>query len=153
LASVRAHSLPSQIGDREDDMTASGAELAGDSGQARRNGPGADRHAIDEEHLKRMTLGDGCLEREVLQIFVRQSAIMLERISSGQSGAIATAAHTMVGSARGIGAWRVAGAAERLERASREGAEDTVADAIAELKAASLEATAAIGARLSEPAP
>ncbi len=132
-------------------MSASGAKVAGHGAQAGDNGASADRRAIDEKHLERMTLGDRCLEREVLQIFVRQSAMMLGRISSGQAGAVAAAAHTLVGSARGIGAWRVAGAAERLERASREGDEHTVTDAIAELKAASLEATAAIGARLAEP--
>jgi HPt (histidine-containing phosphotransfer) domain-containing protein len=131
-------------------MTASSARTTGDSGQTR-DLSASDRHALDEEHLERMTLGDRGLEREVLQIFVRQSAMMLARISSGQPSAVATAAHTLVGSARGIGAWRVAGAAEWLERASREGADDAVADAIAELKAASLEATAAIGARLAEP--
>ena len=131
-------------------MAASSARTTGDCGQTHDLSV-SDQHAVDEEHLERMTLGDRCLEREVLQIFVRQSVMMLGRISSGQPSAIATAAHTLVGSARGIGAWRVAGAAEQLERASRDGAEHAVADAIAELKAASLEATAAIGARLAEP--
>ena len=90
-------------------------------------------------------------EREVLQIFVRQSAMMLERVSGGRPGALGTAAHTLIGSASGIGAWRVAAAAERLERASREGGDEDIGEAIADLKAASLEATAAIGARLAEP--
>ncbi len=31
---------------------------------------------IDEDHLARMTLGDRRLEREVLEIFVRQTTIM-----------------------------------------------------------------------------
>lgn len=35
--------------------------------------------AIDENHLGRMTLGDRQLEREVLEIFVRQSALMFDR--------------------------------------------------------------------------
>ena len=63
----------------------------------------------------------------------------------------AAAAHTLTGSARGIGAWRVARAAEQLERASGEGSDGKFSEAIAELKAASLEASAAIGARLSDP--
>jgi len=133
-------------------MAAAGASTAGDSGRTCEISA-RDRHAIDEEHLQRMTLGDRCLEREVLQIFVRQSAMMLGRISSGQPGVVAAAAHTMIGSARGIGAWRVASAAERLERAGRSSGEEEVTDAIAELKAASLEATAAIGLRLGEPTP
>ena len=35
---------------------------------------------IDENHLGRMTLGDRRLEREVLELFLRQSTIMLDRI-------------------------------------------------------------------------
>jgi HPt (histidine-containing phosphotransfer) domain-containing protein len=108
-----------------------------------------DRQVIDEDHLRRMTLGDRRLEREVLQIFVRQTVAMLERIGGGEPVLAAAAAHTLAGSARGIGAWRLASAAERFERASAEGSEETLSEAMAELKAASLEASAAIGARLA----
>lgn len=139
------------FGDGEDDMIASSAKVASGDGRTRDKDAITEAQAIDVEHLKRMTLGDGRLEREVLQIFVRQSAMMLGRISSGQPGVLATAAHTLIGSARGIGAWRVADAADRLQRASGEGCEIEIGNAIAELKAASLEATAVIGARLGEP--
>ena len=66
----------------------------------------------------------------------------------------AAAAHTLKGSARGIGAWRVARAAELLEQAAggvagEDGRGLDLAEAIAELKAASLEAGAAIGTRLT----
>jgi HPt (histidine-containing phosphotransfer) domain-containing protein len=105
---------------------------------------------IDEEHLHRMTLGDRRLEHEVLQIYVRQSAIMLGRMASAEPAALAVAAHTMNGSACGIGAWRVAKAAERLERASKEGNEETLSEALTELKAATLEASAAVAARLRD---
>ena len=132
-------------------MSASGAKLASEARQSGVTTAIAGRHAIDHEHLERITLGDRRLECEVLQIFVRQSAMMLERISSGQLGALGMAAHTLIGSARGIGAWRVADAAETLERAGREGRDEDIGEAIAELKSASLEATAAIGARLGEP--
>lgn len=128
-------------------MIRSGAKPAGEMHEA----AAIPLRVIDDEHLERITLGDRRLEREVLHIFVRQSAMMLERISGGQPGVLATAAHTLIGSARGIGAWRVAEAAERLDRASREGNGEDISDAIADLKAASLEATAAIGARLAEP--
>ena len=104
---------------------------------------------IDDEHLARMTLGDRSLEREVLQIFARQAALMLERIAGAAPASAAAAAHTLKGSARGIGAWRVAKAAERLEEVARShGERAAMATAIAELEAASLEACAAIGARL-----
>lgn len=111
---------------------------------------------IDAGHLERMTLGDRRLEREVLELFVRQTTILLNRIVGAEPPMAAAAAHTLKGSARGIGAWRVARAAELLEQAASGSEDDTdddmddgMAEAIAELKAASLEASAAIGARLS----
>src|ERR1700744_2239715 len=106
--------------------------------------------AIDGDHLERMTLGDRRLEREVLELFVRQTGIMLNRIPGAEPALAAAAAHTLKGSARGIGAWRVARAAEFLEHAaSALCGEGEVEDAIEELKAASLEASAAIGVRLT----
>lgn len=130
-------------------MITSSAKLAGEMHEA----AAIPLRVIDDEHLERTTLGDRRLEREVLQIFVRQSAMILERISGGQTGVLGTAAHTLIGSASGIGAWRVAAAAEKLEHASRQGNGEEISEAIADLKAASLEATAAIGARLAEPSP
>ena len=73
---------------------------------------------IDETHLERMTLGDRRLEREVLELFVRQTTIMLGRIVGAELALAAAAAHTLKGSARGIGAWRVARAAELVENAA-----------------------------------
>jgi HPt (histidine-containing phosphotransfer) domain-containing protein len=112
---------------------------------------------LDEEHLGRMTLGDRLVEREVLEIFVRHSATTLDLIlgciADRDPAAAAAAAHTMIGSARGIGAWRVAQAAERLERALNTGGDEQQwGEAIAALKAANLEANTAIGARLADPA-
>ncbi len=101
-----------------------------------------------------MTLGDRSLEREVLEIFARQTMLMLERIAGAEPARAAAAAHTLKGSARGIGAWRVAQAAERLERgASAKGDDEAVKAAIAELEAAGLEVREAIGARLADPRP
>jgi HPt (histidine-containing phosphotransfer) domain-containing protein len=100
---------------------------------------------IDAEHLAQMTFGDRGLEREVLEIFRRQAAIMLSRIGGVEPGAAFAAVHTLKGSARGIGAWRVARAAERLEHA---GGDADRAASLAELQAATLEARAAIDARL-----
>jgi len=106
---------------------------------------------IDEDHLGRMTLGDRSLEREVLQIFARQTTLMLERISVAKPACAAAAAHTLKGSARGIGAWRVAQAAERLEQAVARGDARAMSAAMAELEAASAEVRAAIGTRLRDP--
>jgi HPt (histidine-containing phosphotransfer) domain-containing protein len=112
---------------------------------------------IDEDHLGRMTLGDRSLEREVLEIFARQTMLTLDRIAGGGPAGAAAAAHTLKGSASGIGAWRVALAAERLEQvATTKGDGAALTAAIAELESASLEARAAIwarlGRRLDEPA-
>ncbi len=105
---------------------------------------------IDASHLERMTLGDRRLEREVLELFVRQTTILLTRIAGAEPPVAAAAAHTLKGSARGIGAWRVARAAEQLEQAAcSAGATGEFEESIAELEAASLEASVAIGARLT----
>ena len=42
---------------------------------------------IDEVHLERMTLGDRSLEREVLEIFARQTTMTLARIAGAGAGA------------------------------------------------------------------
>jgi HPt (histidine-containing phosphotransfer) domain-containing protein len=96
-----------------------------------------------------MTLGDQRLEREVLEIFVRQTVIMLDRIAGAEPALAAATAHTLMGSARGIGAWRVARAAQRLEHAATvQAGEAALEVAVAQLKAATVEASQAIGARL-----
>jgi HPt (histidine-containing phosphotransfer) domain-containing protein len=76
-----------------------------------------DDRPIDLVHLARMTLGERSLEREVLQLFDRQSMLLLGRMRAAPTN-VATFAHTLKGSARGIGAWRVARAAEALEVAN-----------------------------------
>jgi hypothetical protein len=75
----------------------------------------ADDRPIDLVHLARTTLGDRSLEREVLQLFDRQAGLLIGRMRSAAPAGVATLAHTLKGSARGIGAWRVARAAEMLE--------------------------------------
>jgi HPt (histidine-containing phosphotransfer) domain-containing protein len=63
----------------------------------------------------------------------------------------AAAAHTLTGSARGIGAWGVAEAAERLERVANGHSSAAELDAAVEqLKAATVQASAAIAARLGD---
>ena len=71
---------------------------------------------IDLDHLSRMTLGDRSLEREVLALFDRQADMLLARMREGSSAVVAASAHTLKGSARGIGAWCVARAAEAVEK-------------------------------------
>jgi HPt (histidine-containing phosphotransfer) domain-containing protein len=115
--------------------------------------PERTERVIDEDHLGRMTLGDRSLEQEVLEIFARQTTLSLSRLAGAEPARAAAVAHTLKGSARGIGAWRVARAAERLEQtASGKGDDKALQAAIAQLEAASTEVREAIGARLSPPA-
>jgi HPt (histidine-containing phosphotransfer) domain-containing protein len=100
---------------------------------------------IDSAHLDRMTLGDASLEREVLAMFSGQAVGLIARLATLPSDVMALA-HTMKGSARAIGAFRVADAAEALEAAIRDG--DDPAQALAGLKDAVAEARTAIDAIL-----
>ena len=77
-----------------------------------------DERPIDLHHLSRQTLGDRDLEREILALFVRQSAMLSERIRTTMAETdCRDIAHTLKGSARAVGAWRVAEAAEAVENA------------------------------------
>ncbi len=73
---------------------------------------------IDRGHLEQMTFGDRSLERELLELFDRQSALLIARMRGSDAEAVATLAHTLKGSARGIGAGAVARAAEAAEEAA-----------------------------------
>jgi HPt (histidine-containing phosphotransfer) domain-containing protein len=82
--------------------------------------------AIDLIHLARQTLGDRDLETELLGLFRRQARQIVERLSADLPGDSipwrADLAHTLRGSARAIGATRVAIKAEIYEVQAREGA-------------------------------
>ena len=96
---------------------------------------------IDTEHLARMTLGDAGLEREVLAMFSAQAVRLNGALATlpPDAGALV---HTLKGSARAIGAFRVAEAAEGLEAVLRHG--DDASEALAELKDAVAQARSAI---------
>jgi HPt (histidine-containing phosphotransfer) domain-containing protein len=80
----------------------------------------AARPAIDMEHLSHMTLGERSLEIEVLRLFERQAELLLARMREVGPEGVATLAHTLSGSAKGVGAWRVAAAAEAAESAVKQ---------------------------------
>lgn len=71
---------------------------------------------IDRRHLHRMTCGDRGLEQEVLRLFDRQAGLLIARMRDSDARAIGAIAHTLKGSAVGIGAGQVANAAETAER-------------------------------------
>jgi HPt (histidine-containing phosphotransfer) domain-containing protein len=111
--------------------------------------PAGTAAAIDREHLARMTFGERSLERELLTLFDRQTVLLLARMRDAEAAVAATLAHTLKGSASGIGAWGVARAAATCEQAS--GGEGSPAErslALAELAAAIAEARAEIAGML-----
>jgi HPt (histidine-containing phosphotransfer) domain-containing protein len=94
--------------------------------------------AIDTAHLSRMTLGELSLQREVLALFDRQADILLPRIRRGEPAVASASVHTLKGSATGIGAFKVARAAEAVEQAKDAAAAaaiDTLAAVLDEAKA------------------
>jgi HPt (histidine-containing phosphotransfer) domain-containing protein len=104
-----------------------------------------DCQPIDLQHLARMTLGDALLEREVLALFAAQAASLMATLQELPADAAALA-HTLKGSARAIGAFGVAEAADELERALTSGEADL---ALPALGFAVQTAREAIAARLS----
>lgn len=106
-----------------------------------------DHSVIDLEHLRRMTMGDAALEREVLQMFKTQSADILARLETMPADMPALA-HTLKGSSRAIGALEVSNAAQALEVSLHAGS--GVAAAIGGLVSAVDDVHAAIEAILNE---
>ena len=99
---------------------------------------------IDLDHLSRMTLGDRELEGEVLRLFDRQAAMLMTRMDAGDTAIAAAAAHTLKGSAAGIGAWPVARAAGAVETAALARDASNLALQLSGLKAAVRDARAEI---------
>jgi len=108
---------------------------------------------IDLGHLARMSHGKRHLECEVLELFDRQAEMLLGCVQEAGPVRVASIAHMLAGSARGIGAWRLAEAAEALERAAVENRR--LASALEALETAVVETRLAICAmlriRLSRP--
>jgi HPt (histidine-containing phosphotransfer) domain-containing protein len=98
------------------------------------------RGPVDLVHLAHQTLGDVELEREVLAMFERNARIYLLRLRMAlRPGERRSAAHLISGSARGVGAWRVADLARSLEEPSAQ-----TSEALDALEAAIEEAVAFI---------
>jgi len=102
--------------------------------------------AIDVQHLGRMTLGEAALEAEVLALFSAQSGELIARLKTMPVDAGALA-HTLKGSARAIGAFRVAEAALGLEAAMK--TDGDLAGAMTRLQETVEEARETIGRMLN----
>lgn len=96
---------------------------------------------VDLKHLRRYTLGDPALEREILELFINQ----LPQTIAALAGAVnqkewKIAAHTLKGSGRAVGAWRIARIAEQAEHSLGVGNAVYVAETVALLEDAAEEA-------------
>ena len=73
--------------------------------------------AIDRDHLAKYTFGNRDLEDEILELFAEQAMKLFDQLSgAGSQSDWAFATHSLKGSARAVGAWKVAQSAERLEQ-------------------------------------
>ena len=104
-----------------------------------------DAAPLDLDHLARMTGGEKALEREVLALFLTQTSGLIDALAD-KSAEVAALSHTLKGSARAIGAFRVADLAAALEDVARRGSDPS--RPLAALCAAVAEARGVIEARL-----
>lgn len=77
--------------------------------------PTEKRLPVDLDHLGHQTMGQKDLEEEVLRLFLRQARQCLRNIERSSGRERSGFAHTLKGSARGVGAFTLADAAARLE--------------------------------------
>lgn len=90
---------------------------------------------IDYDHLGRYTGGDAALEAEVFSLFRNQIQTWIRLLEpQAEDEDWAAAAHSLKGSARGVGAMRLAEICERAEKlvgeAGAEGAREAARDRI-----------------------
>ena len=101
--------------------------------------------AVDFAFLSTQTFTDLALEREVLELFVEQARRLIADLPLRSPQEQADVAHLLKGSARGIGAWAAADAAERYEQAAPAARGKSFVD----LQEAFAQAEAAIAGRLT----
>jgi HPt (histidine-containing phosphotransfer) domain-containing protein len=72
--------------------------------------------SIDLAHLEQYVFGDRALLDEILTIFIEQASMWIERMDpSLDDEAWRSAAHTLKGASRGVGAWALGDLAEKAE--------------------------------------
>ena len=71
---------------------------------------------IDWDHLEKYVVGDDALRDEILTIFVEQAGKLMAQFDADQTDeGWKTTAHTLKGSARGVGAWDLGALCEEAE--------------------------------------
>lgn len=103
--------------------------------------------SIDLAHLRRFTLGDKRLELEILGLFIEQVPLTIDALKLARTDRDwTTAAHTLKGSARAVGAWRLAKLSERAERLGGTSDRSACELVLYDIEAAAAEARAHIAA-------
>jgi HPt (histidine-containing phosphotransfer) domain-containing protein len=111
------------------------------------DGDGLQLAPVDLKHLRRYTLGDVGLEKEVLHLFLDQLPSTLMALGGAKTEKDwKVAAHTLKGSGRAVGAWRIARIAEQAERSDFLKRPQLAAEMMMLLESAANEAKAFIAA-------
>lgn len=104
--------------------TARRAEDATPREKGASNGP----RPVDLVHLSKYTLGNRSLENELLGLFRNQADVYLARLDeAGDDKEWRDAAHSLKGSARGLGAWALGDLAEEAEKMPLAARDDVMA--------------------------
>lgn len=114
----------------------------------------ASPHVFDRPHFAHMTGGDVSLEAEIVHIFRVQTELWSRLLIPDAPTPIwRDAAHTVKGSARGLGLWALAEACERAEELGKGGAVEgaLVSEALAGVRAALAEALDALDHAYAQP--
>lgn len=112
--------------------------------QSRTGFPDHIEQAIDRAHLARYTMGDAALEREILELFVNHLPNIIRDLGlAAHERDWHMAAHALKGSARAVGAWRLARAAESAERTAHSD-QTATHEALDAVVAAAAEASACV---------
>ena len=104
---------------------------------------GADGHVrpIDRKHLARFTASDPALEEEILGLYLEQLPRLIEAMRlAATDREWAMAAHTLKGSSRSVGAWRLARLGEQAERIGGISNRHACVEAILRIEDAAVEA-------------
>lgn len=106
-----------------------------------RNSAAAQAGAVDLKHLARYTMGDKSLEKEILELFLDQLPQTIDALTEAATDRDwRIAAHTLKGSGRAVGAWRVAWLAEYAEREVTRVNRERCAEVVARIREAAAEA-------------
>lgn len=109
---------------------------------------GFDVTPVDLKHLRRYTMGDAALEKEILGLFLQQlpQTIAALRQAASNERDWKMAAHTLKGSGRAVGAWHISRLAEHAERMAPGATPSPRLDAVARIEDAVREARSFLAA-------